>query len=274
MQILSIAHHGCTRGAGAKKASFPGRAGLRERLLHVRANDPFARGPFGEPFGSVRPTEKRLPMSGRGLLFALVLASAPARAEDPPAAQPEPESSVRWELAAKAVYTSPPIRGGTTPFGAGFGGRFGLVVSNLYVGVSVVDYLGGTDIDLSDHAVLYGGELGYGFRVALDDARTSFFVVRPQVGVGGMTLFHVDPSLLKKSSPDVVTSASGRSSRSDTTMVDSLYLEPAVTVLYASSSYFGGVGANMLVLPNIQYSGAEPSTWLSYGIEMQGGLRF
>jgi hypothetical protein len=195
-----------------------------------------------------------------------------ARAQDAPR-EPPPESNTRWELGAKGAYTTPPIRGGTTPFGVGFGGRIGLEISDVYVGVSVVNYFGGKDIDIADHALLYGGEVGYGFKFPVDEAKKTVILVRPQIGLGGMTLFHVDPSLLK-SSPDVVTSASGRSSRSDTTTVDSLYVEPAVTVLYASSSYYGGISGTVLVLPGIQYSGAEPSTWVSYGLQMQAGLRF
>ena len=98
-------------------------------------------------------------------------------AEDPaptPAATPTPASppvdafeqrgGYDVELGARGGYGSAPIRGGNNPFGVALGGRLGFAIGGFYAGVSVVDYLGGNDVDLSDSAVLYGVELGYGFR--------------------------------------------------------------------------------------------------------------
>ncbi len=198
--------------------------------------------------------------------------SAPpaAASESPPAPPAEPSlDGVDLEMAARASYLTPPIHGGTTPFGAGFGGRLGLSISNVYFGVTATDYLGGTDVALSDGAVLFGVELGYGFRIR--GPRQSFFTLRPQIGVGDAAVSHTDPSLARA---DVVTSASGSSSSfSDTMTVHSLYLQPGLTVLYAWGMTFAGVNGSALVLPHIGYGGAEAVTWLSYGIEAQLGLR-
>jgi hypothetical protein len=59
------------------------------------------------------------------------------------------------------------------------------------VGVSVIDYLGGSDVNLSDQALLFGLELGYGIVLRFDTQVT--LVLRPLLG-----------------EPDVVTTASGR----------------------------------------------------------------
>jgi hypothetical protein len=184
----------------------------------------------------------------------------------------ETERTFFPELAAEATYTTVPIRGGTTPFGLGFGGRLGLVFHRIYVGANAIGYLGGMDIDISDHAILYGLELGYD--VAFD-AGPGRFIVRPQVGIGGVRIYHTDPSLARSIGPDVVSSASGRrsSSNSGTTTLDNVYVQPGMTFIYAPGMPFAAVNANALVLPGINYSGVM-TTWLSYGLQGQVGLRF
>jgi hypothetical protein len=232
---------------------------------------------------------KHFPSSS--LFFAILsglVSAAPGRAlaEGEPAAPSAPPhapegvsggdgSSVAqsWhvELAATVGYTSPPIRGGTTPFGTGFGARIGAAFDHLYLGISGVSYLGGTDVAITETALAGGFDIGYGTFVDWGGVR---FILRPLVGVGGVRVSHTDPSTAKTA--DVVTSASGRSGggSSDTTTVDSVYVQPALALLAASGSFVGGLGANMLVLPNISYGGGAATTWISYGVSGQIGLRF
>jgi hypothetical protein len=192
--------------------------------------------------------------------------SAPAERQEP--------SACDVELAAAVGYTTAPIRGGTTPFGTGFGGRLGLVFTHVYVGLHGMGYLGGTDVDISDRAFLGGLEVGYGGSVQLGSGRLTF---RPTVGVGTMRILHTDPSLAQSRGVDVVTTASGRSSggggASDTTAVDSFYVQPTFNILYGSGVSFVAVNANVLVAPGISYDDTT-TTWLAYGIQGQLGLRF
>src|SRR5262249_34099144 len=161
-----------------------------------------------------------------------------------------------------------PIRGGTTPFGAGAGAKLGLAFQHVYVGLNGMAYLGGTDIDISDHALLGGAELGYGFFVDLGGGR---FTVPPLIRLGGVRVVHTDPSLAGSSGADVVTSASARSgNRSGTTNVDNVYVQPAITLMYGAGKPFVAANANLLVVPGISYS-SSTTTWLAYGVQGQLG---
>ena len=207
----------------------------------------------------------------------------------PPEAQPEPTheartpppadgeapppgkggTSVDVEVAGEVAYMTPPIRGGATPFGAGFGARVGLDFSGFYVGVSVLDFLGGKDVDVSYRSLLYGLEIGYGFRVPAFGG--TVWVLRPRVGVGDAAVYYTDPSL----KADVVTTASGSSSSaSDTLTVNNVFVQPGVTLELASRSYFAAMDGSMLVLPGIAYGGADATTWVSYGLQLQLGFHF
>jgi len=191
------------------------------------------------------------------------------RPAPPPADAPPPPGTrgIEVELAAQATYVTPPIHGGTNPFGAGFGGRVGLDLGGPYVGLSVVDFLGGRDVDVSYRALLYGAELGYGFRVPAFGA--AFWLLRPRVGVGDAAVYYTDPKL----AADVVTTASGRSA-SDTLTVNNLYVQPGFTWGLSTPSTFAAIDANVLVLPGIAYGGADATTWVSYGAQGQVGIRF
>jgi hypothetical protein len=206
----------------------------------------------------------------------------------PGPARPGPD--LDWELAGKAAFGAPPVRGGTTPFGAGFGGRLGFSIANVYLGASVVDYLGSTDVDAWSHGVLYGGELGYGIRSG--DLGGVVLVVRPQVGVGGLTVFHTTPiaastattsrTVRARADVDVVTTASGGSSggssgsasNTTTTSLSNVYVQPGVTMMVSGKSTFAGVNANVLIIPGVTYGENSPTTWMSYGLEGQLGVRF
>jgi hypothetical protein len=216
------------------------------------------------------------------VLSALLSAVVPGRAsaqaaEPPPEAQPEepaPASSdgsgppLFVELAGQAAYVTPPIRGGTNPFGAGFGARIGLDFSGLYVGVSVMDFLGGKDVDVGYRALFYGLDVGYGVHVPAFGKAS--WLVRPRLGVGVAAVYYTDPSL----AADVVTSASRSSSASDTLTVNNVFLQPGATLELTSGAYFAAVDASVLLLPGIAYGGADPTTWLCYGTQLQLGFRF
>ena len=172
------------------------------------------------------------------------------------------------ELAGEATYVTPPIRGGATPFGAGFGARAGLDISGFYVGVSVLDFIGAKDVDVSYHALLYGLEVGYGIRLSAFGSAS--WVLRPRLGAGDAAVYYTDPSLVA----DVVTSASGTSSTSDTLTVNNVYLQPGFTLELASGGHFAAIDGSMLVLPGITYGGADTTTWISYGAQLQLGSYF
>ena len=194
--------------------------------------------------------------------------TATSEAEPDLAPPARTETGVEWELAGEAVYVTAPIHGGATPFGAGFGARVGVSLSGFYVGLTLVDFLGSKDVDVSYRALLYGIELGYGFRVAAFGG--AFWVMRPRLGVGDAAVYYTDPSLLA----DVVTSASGSSSASDTLTVNNVYLQPGLTFQLASSAHFVAIDGSMLVLPGIVYGGADATTWISYGAQVQLGFHF
>jgi len=183
------------------------------------------------------------------------------------------EKTVQVELAAETAYLTPPIRGGATPFGAGFGARIGLDISGFYVGATVLDFLGAKDVDVSYRALFFGAEFGYGFR--LPAFGNALWVLRPRLGVGDAAIYYTDPTL--PIHVDVVTTASGSSSTStssDTLIVNNVFLQPAVTLELASGGHFVALDGNMLVLPGIAYSGADATTWISYGVQFQIGVRF
>lgn len=198
-----------------------------------------------------------------------VAAEAPgsAASQEP---QPAGEKGYDVELGAQASYLSAPIRGGTNPFGAGFGGHVGLAFTGgLYLGVTALDFLGGRDVDLSYRALLVGVDVGYAFPFHVFGG--ALFTLRPQMGLGDAAVYVTDPSLLQA---DVVTSASGSSSSSDTTVVNNVYLRPGVTAMLSSGGHFVALDGGMMVVPGIAYGGADPSTWISYGLEAQLGFRF
>jgi hypothetical protein len=199
------------------------------------------------------------------------------QSEVPPAAETEapapssPSVPIYWELGADTTYVTPPIHGGTNPFGFGLGGHLGIEIADVYAGARVVDFLGGTDVDVSYRSLLAGIELGYDVRARLS-GRT-FLLLRPEIGAGDAVIYYTDPSLAKV---DVVTTASGSSSSStsDTLTVNSVYLEPGATLMLSSGLGYLSINGNVLLLPGIVYGGAGATTWVSYGSRISGGLRF
>lgn len=147
------------------------------------------------------------------------------------------------EIAGKAGYGTNPSTEATlngqsafNELGAGLGGRAGVSVFGFYGGVNVVNYFGGSALlpctapagspamcpPSSGHVLMYGGELGYGYKI-------SIVTIRPQIGVGSAVLFGTPPS------------------------TSGLYLEPGVTglVLFGDAHVvFVGVDANLALFPN------------------------
>jgi hypothetical protein len=129
------------------------------------------------------------------------------------------------EIAAKAGY-------GSNNLDFGIGGRAGVSFFGLYGGVNVVDYLGQD----SAHVLTYGGEVGYGIKIA-------FVTIRPLVGFG-----------------DAVSSAPGGST-------GSFYVEPGGLVQFSFGHLIFGVDAAALI-PTVSGSSA------SLAIDGQIGVRF
>lgn len=232
--------------------------------------------------------------------FALMFASAPAYAEYgdlPPqrgdsdyvpervtvtfrAPDPTPatRSPIDWEIVAIADYLAAPIRGGTNPFGLGFGGRAGLSVHGIYAGFTVTDYVGGSDVNQSDRSLLVGGEIGYGGKLLTFERAHVTLMLRGIAGFGNASVAHTDPALAQNVKPDVVTTASGRTvsgkSPSTTIGVNSLFVRPAISLMLVHDWQFVALQGDALMVPGISYGGADPSTWISYGAQLQLGARF
>ncbi len=178
------------------------------------------------------------------------------------------ERGYEIELGAKAGFLSAPTPGYVSPFGLGFGGRLGASFSGVYVGVSVVDFLGGSDGSIAESAILYGGEIGYGFRI--HDVGGGSFTIRPQVGVGVVAIQRTDSSKV-----DVITTASGRSATSgQTTTVSNLYVEPGLTFMYSNGGHYFALNAGATVVPGLSYDANGAQTWITYGGRAEVGFRF
>jgi hypothetical protein len=178
--------------------------------------------------------------------------------------------------------TDPLINGGPNPLGFGSGGRAGVVLHGLYGGIAVTYYAGasgggtfsegariipvGNSYSSSDHALMYGIEVGYGFRIF------GVLTIRPQVGLGNFTLFYTQTDHIN---PFVQATFSPTQSGS----INNLYVEPGVTALVSLGMWLVGVGASVLVLPTFaepyaSYSGEAPPTDTAFTTHVQVGVRF
>ena len=129
------------------------------------------------------------------------------------------------------------------PLGFGVGGRGGVSFLGLYAGIDVIDYLGATStcggcsspagqvVNQSRSALLYGFEVGYGFKF-------SRVTIRPRIGLGDLRLSSAygDPT------PGPVSDVSNY-----------LYFEPGVVGLVSFGVLFIGadVGALFPTSPNV-----------------------
>lgn len=53
-----------------------------------------------------------------------------------------------------------------------------------------------------------------------------------------------------------------------------MFLQPGLTLELASGAHFVAIDGSVLVLPGIAYGGADATTWISYGAQMQLCFRF
>jgi hypothetical protein len=128
------------------------------------------------------------------------------------------------------------IGGGTSPFssqpsplGFGLGGRAGASFLGYYAGLSLMYYFGdkmndASGASTSEHAWLYGGELGYGTKLF------GTLTLRGTLGIG-----------------DIAVNYSGPIPKD----LNNLYLEPCFTALLSFGFLYVGADASVIVLPSI-----------------------
>jgi hypothetical protein len=139
------------------------------------------------------------------------------------------------------------------PLGFGIGGRGGVSIQGLYVGIDVIDYLGATSpcnscstppgVPLPNRyqrALLYGFEAGYGFKFSL-------VTIRPQLGLGNFRL----------------SSSLGGGATSDS---NHFYFEPGVVGLVSLGLLLVGADVGVLIPP----TGPE----FAFTVHGQIGVRF
>jgi hypothetical protein len=167
------------------------------------------------------------------------------------------------EVGAKVGYaTNPDSANSFNSLGFGVGGRAGISFLGIYVGGNLMYYTGGSadfGVDkISQHALQYGVEAGYGFKIAI-------LTLRPQVGVGNLHSF------------GTVTFPSGDST--SLAAYNNLYIEPGLTALISLGLVYVGADANLLVLPRAD--SADPVTGASttktetaFTVHGQVGVKF
>jgi hypothetical protein len=172
--------------------------------------------------------EARLMKSSAMVLFAAALGvgmmggAREARALGP----------VDLEVGARVGVGGAPFSNEPNPLGFGLGGRAGAVFSGWYGGLSLMYYVGGRgpvnypagSVSVSEHALLYGLEAGYGVKFL------GLLTVRGQLGVGSFNAHW---------------QGQGEGD------VGNLYLEPGVTALVTFGLLFVGADVSLLVLPGI-----------------------
>lgn len=171
------------------------------------------------------------------------------------------------EAGARVGYgTNPNIGGsnGPNPLGVGIGARAGIALLGIYGGLALdYDFGGSQDVgaagataSVSEHALKYGGELGYNIEL-LD-----LVAIRPQVGVGNFTLY------VSGGISGAGVSASGGGNQSN------LYLEPGVVGLIDLGTMFVGADANALILPGFDTGNNQSSTYTALTLHGQVGVKF
>jgi len=185
-------------------------------------------------------TKTRVLLSSVAFAIGLLAAPTEAHAVGP----------IGIELGAKVGYGDNPTGGDPNPLGLGIGGRGGVTFMNIYAGVDVRYYFGGSaniapGASISAHSVLYGIEAGYGFTLV------DILTIRPQLGIGNLT----------------ITAASVSASN--------LYLEPGVTALVSlGEPWFVGGDVNLLVLPGISNGEGGTTTDTAFTLHAQVGVKF
>lgn len=156
---------------------------------------------------------------------------------------------------------------GPNPLAVGIGARAGVDVRNLYAGLAVTYYFGdagqcgagapanspgnsplpaafcnlgagGGEVQLNQHASLYGLDLGYTFGFA----RAKFFKLRPLLELGDLEIARTGTV-----SSQTLTSGPLAGLRSD----NAFYLQPGLTAFLTVDALFLGVDANLLLVPSV-----------------------
>jgi hypothetical protein len=165
------------------------------------------------------------------------------------------------EVGAKGgVATNPADSGATNPLGFGLGARGGVNITSIYLGASLMYYLGGSQtlagVDASVHTLLYGLEAGYNIDLEI-------LTIRPQLGVGNASLVY---------SGSIPVPGGGTISGDHT---DShLYLEPSVAAIIGLGGLFVGADAGVLLIPSVDQGGGNSKTYTSFTLHGQVGLKF
>ncbi len=178
--------------------------------------------------------------------------------------------------------TTPSVQGNSTiagygfgatlpnPLGFGVGGRAGVRLDHLYVGVEGMDYFGSSNnaYGVSASSYLLGVDLGGSFEV-------SIVTIRPLVGIGGFT--EMVGGLPLPSAPSGESASGNLSSSQSYTMV---YLQPGITGLIPLGPLYVGADANVLLLtslptqPSSSGSNAGSELGIALTLHAQIGVRF
>jgi hypothetical protein len=177
-------------------------------------------------------------LSALVVLVAISLSSKEAHALGP----------VDIEIGAKVGYGASPGGASINPLGFGIGARGGVQIFGLYAGLNIVDYIGsGDNFGGTYHALQYGVEIGYGFKI-------SILTLRPQIGLGNITF-----------SDSTLSTSSG-----------SFYLEPGVVALLTFGLLYIGADVNALVVtaepPVGQPGGLVLNTSTQTGLTVHGQI--
>jgi hypothetical protein len=138
------------------------------------------------------------------------------------------------------------------PLGLGIGGRAGVSIFGLYGGLNIVDYLGSSQSNVSVHALQYGAEVGYGWKLML-------LQIRPQVGFGSIGF---------KSSIDSSVPVIGGTSQTNSYF----YLEPGVTALISLGLLYVGADANVLFMPSVTTADGSSTSSTAITLHAQVGV--
>jgi hypothetical protein len=142
---------------------------------------------------------------------------------------------VDLEVGARVGGGTSPFGGQPSPLGFGVGGRAGASFLGYYGGLSLMYYFGASStsnapttppstVSTSEHAFLYGVEVGYGTKL-LD-----LITLRGQLGVGNFSVSYTGIG---------------------STTLNNLYLEPCLTGLVSFGILFIGADVSLIVLPGI-----------------------
>ncbi len=207
---------------------------------------------------NLRPNARALSICGALATALLILAST----SDAHALGP-----VDVEVGAKVGYaTNPESSSPNNPYGLGLGARGGVVfLGGIYAGLNFMYYTGASNtvagIKFSEHAVQYGLEAGYGFKIAI-------LTLRPQVGFGNLTF---STSVDSSGAPAGLTAAGAPSS-------SYFYLEPGVVALVSLGLIYVGADLNLLLVPSVSSTNANgqstSNTETSASFHAQVGVKF